>query len=97
MKRAITLGFSGIKKLFEKSTNKAQDTFNDKNRSNSTTEQNQASKNLVNNDQQNLRNETKNQAVQESPNQSEHTESPPDNKMSAISIMNSLKNCVGIV
>ncbi|WP_264707541.1 ankyrin repeat domain-containing protein [Wolbachia endosymbiont (group A) of Acrocera orbiculus] len=93
----LTLGFSGIKKLFEKSTNKAQDTFNDKNRSNSTTEQNQASKNLVNNDQQNLRNETKNQAVQESPNQSEHTESPPDTKMSAISIMNSLKNCVGIV
>ncbi|WP_341814717.1 ankyrin repeat domain-containing protein [Wolbachia endosymbiont (group A) of Chalcis sispes] len=92
----LTLGFSGIKKLFEKSTNKAQDTFNDKNRSNSTTEQNQASKNLVNNDQQNLRNETKNQAVQESPNQSEHTESPPDTKMSAISI-NSLKNCVGIV
>ncbi|MBA8755866.1 ankyrin repeat domain-containing protein [Wolbachia pipientis] len=93
----LTLGFSGIKKLFEKSTNKAQDTFNDKNRSNSTTEQNQASKNLVNNDQQNLRNETKNQAVQESQNQSEHTESPPDTKMSAISIMNSLKNCVGIV
>ncbi|WP_265036000.1 ankyrin repeat domain-containing protein [Wolbachia endosymbiont (group A) of Anomoia purmunda] len=93
----LTLGFSGIKKLFEKSTNKVQDTFNDKNRSNSTTEQNQASKNLVNNDQQNLRNETKNQAVQESPNQSEHTESPPCTKMSAISIMNSLKNCVGIV
>ncbi|WP_341811114.1 ankyrin repeat domain-containing protein [Wolbachia endosymbiont (group A) of Oxytorus armatus] len=93
----LTLGFSGIKKLFEKSTNKAQNTFNDKNRSNSTTEQNQASKNLVNNDQQNLRNETKTQAVQESPNQSEHTESHPDTKMSAISIMNSLKNCVGIV
>ncbi len=81
----LTLGFSGIKKLFEKSTNKAQDTFNDKNRSNSTTEQNQASKNLVNNDQQNLRNETKNQAVQESPNQLEHTENPAT-KMSDVSV-----------
>ncbi len=87
----LTLGFSGIKKLFEKSTNKAQDTFNDKNRSNSTTEQNQASKNLVNNDQQNLRNETKNQAVQESPNQSEHTENPAT-KMSDVSILRQFMN-----
>ncbi|OAM01729.1 ankyrin repeat domain-containing protein [Wolbachia endosymbiont of Dactylopius coccus] len=87
----LTLGFSGIKKLFEKSTNKAQDTFNDKNRSNSTTEQNQASKNLVNNDQQNLRNETKNQAVQESPNQSEHIENPAT-KMSDISILRQFIN-----
>ncbi|WP_265022008.1 ankyrin repeat domain-containing protein [Wolbachia endosymbiont (group A) of Icerya purchasi] len=87
----LTLGFSGIKKLFEKSTNKAQDTFNDKNRSNSTTEQNQASKNLVNNDQQNLRNETKNQAVQESPNQPEHTENPAT-KMSDVSILRQFMN-----
>ncbi|WP_353273709.1 ankyrin repeat domain-containing protein [Wolbachia endosymbiont (group A) of Ennomos erosarius] len=87
----LTLGFSGIKKLFEKSTNKAQDTFNDKNRSNSTTEQNQASKNLVNNDQQNLRNETKNQAVQESPNQPEHAENPAT-KMSDVSILRQFMN-----
>lgn len=87
----LTLGFSGIKKLFEKSTNKAQDTFNDKNRSNSTTEQNQASKNLVNNDQQNLRNETKNQAVQKSPNQPEHTENPAT-KMSDVSILRQFMN-----
>ncbi|WP_264338351.1 ankyrin repeat domain-containing protein [Wolbachia endosymbiont (group A) of Cheilosia soror] len=87
----LTLGFSGIKKLFEKSTNKAQDTFNDKNRSNSTTEQNQASKNLVNNDQQNLRNETKNQAVQESPNQPEHTENPAT-KMNDVSILRQFMN-----
>ncbi|WP_338482235.1 ankyrin repeat domain-containing protein [Wolbachia endosymbiont (group A) of Ophion costatus] len=87
----LTLGFSGIKKLFEKSTNKAQDTFNDKNRSNSTTEQNQASKNLVNNDQQNLRNETKNQAVQESPNQPEHTENPAT-KISDVSILRQFMN-----
>lgn len=87
----LTLGFSGIKKPFEKSTNKAQDTFNDKNRSNSTTEQNQASKNLVNNDQQNLRNETKNQAVQKSPNQPEHTENPAT-KMSDVSILRQFMN-----
>ncbi|WP_395462561.1 ankyrin repeat domain-containing protein [Wolbachia endosymbiont (group A) of Nomada rufipes] len=41
-------------------------------------------------------NDLEEQEVQKSSNQSEHTESPPDTKMSAISI-NSLKNCVGIV
>ncbi len=38
-----------------------------------------------------------NARAQEPSNQPEHTESPPGTKMSAISIMNSLKNCVGIV
>ncbi|WP_265023294.1 ankyrin repeat domain-containing protein [Wolbachia endosymbiont (group A) of Epistrophe grossularia] len=92
----LTLGFSGIKKLFEKSTNKAQDTFNDKNRSNSTTEQNQASKNPIDNDQQNLGNDSEDLAAKRQQNQSEHTENPAT-KMSDVSIMNSLKNCVGIV
>ncbi|MFP3016830.1 MAG: ankyrin repeat domain-containing protein [Wolbachia sp.] len=81
----LTLGFSGIKKLFEKSTNKAQDTFNDKNRSNSTTEQNQASKNPIDNDQQNLGNDSEDLAAKRQQNQSEHTENPAT-KMSDISI-----------
>ncbi|WP_353288225.1 ankyrin repeat domain-containing protein [Wolbachia endosymbiont (group A) of Tromatobia lineatoria] len=92
----LTLGFSGIKKFFEKSTNKAQDIFNDKNRSNSTTEQNQASKNPIDNDQQNLGNDSEDLAAKRQQNQSEHTENPAT-KMSDVSIMNSLKNCVGIV
>ncbi|GKS79415.1 hypothetical protein wHmb_03010 [Wolbachia pipientis] len=47
-------------------------------------------------DIENKSNDLEEQEVQKSSNQSEHTESPPDTKMSAISI-NSLKNCVGIV
>ncbi|WP_265026702.1 ankyrin repeat domain-containing protein [Wolbachia endosymbiont (group A) of Bombylius major] len=89
----LTLGFDGIKKLFEKSTNKAQDTFNDKNRSNSTTEQNQASKNLVNNDQQNLGNDSEDLAAKRQQNQSEHTENPAT-KMSDVSILRQFINCI---
>ncbi|WP_349967612.1 ankyrin repeat domain-containing protein [Wolbachia endosymbiont of Armadillidium arcangelii] len=44
-------------------------------------------------DIENKSNDLEEQEVQKSSNQSEHTESPPDTKMSAISIMNSLKNC----
>ncbi|WP_410542149.1 ankyrin repeat domain-containing protein [Wolbachia endosymbiont (group A) of Therophilus tumidulus] len=87
----LTLGFSGIKKLFEKSTNKAQDTFNDKNRSNSTTEQNQASKNPIDNDQQNLGNDSEDLAAKRQQNQSEHTENPAT-KMSDISILRQFIN-----
>ncbi|WP_341822575.1 ankyrin repeat domain-containing protein [Wolbachia endosymbiont (group A) of Clivina fossor] len=87
----LTLGFSGIKKLFEKSTNKAQDTFNDKNRSNSTTEQNQASKNPIDNDQQNLGNDSEDLAAKRQQNQSEYTENPAT-KMSDVSILRQLMN-----
>ncbi|WP_375315929.1 ankyrin repeat domain-containing protein [Wolbachia endosymbiont (group A) of Colletes cunicularius] len=87
----LTLGFSGIKKLFEKSTNKAQDTFNDKNRSNSTTEQNQASKNPIENDQQNLGNDSEDLAAKRQQNQSEYTENPAT-KMSDISILRQFMN-----
>ncbi|WP_265033918.1 ankyrin repeat domain-containing protein [Wolbachia endosymbiont (group A) of Sicus ferrugineus] len=87
----ITLGFDGIKKLFEKSTNKAQDTFNDKNRSNSTTEQNQASKNPIDNDQQNLGNDSEDLAAKRQQNQSEHTENPAT-KMSDVSILRQFMN-----
>ncbi|WP_338406536.1 MULTISPECIES: ankyrin repeat domain-containing protein [unclassified Wolbachia] len=87
----LTLGFDGIKKLFEKSTNKAQDTFNDKNRSNSTTEQNQASKNPIDNDQQNLGNDSEDLAAKRQQNQSEHTENPAT-KMSDISILRQFIN-----
>ncbi|WP_353275224.1 ankyrin repeat domain-containing protein [Wolbachia endosymbiont (group A) of Pipizella viduata] len=87
----LTLGFSGIKKLFEKSTNKAQDTFNDKNRSNSTTEQNQASKNPIDNDQQNLGNDSEDLAAKRQQNQSEYTENPAT-KMSDLSILRQFMN-----
>ncbi|WP_375604164.1 ankyrin repeat domain-containing protein [Wolbachia endosymbiont of Anurida maritima] len=87
----LTLGFSGIKKLFEKSTNKAQDTFNDKNLSNSTTEQNQASKNPIDNDQQNLGNDSEDLEAKRQRNQSEYTENPAT-KMSDVSILRQFMN-----
>lgn len=87
----LTLGFSGIKKLFEKSTNKAQDTFNDKNLSNSTTEQNQASKNPIDNDQQNLGNDSEDLAAKRQRNQSEYTENPAT-KISDVSILRQFMN-----
>ncbi|WP_250296170.1 ankyrin repeat domain-containing protein [Wolbachia endosymbiont of Oedothorax gibbosus] len=90
----LTLGFSGIKKLFEKSTNKAQDTFNDKNLSNSTTEQNQASKNPIDNDQQNLGNDSEDLAAKRQRNQSEYTENPAT-KISDVSILRQFMNKLG--